>query len=219
MKKNNKIIYELVGLPAVGKTTVLTSLDLDSNFELVSTNAFYNYQHSRSRFKSAVCFLFFVLLHPIFVVKIMSRINFKRFKSTIRLCFFIYNFIRYINHSNAPIMVFDQGIIQYSWSLFWKSIDDQNIKREKALFNYLARFFDIIPIIVEDDYKEVAKRAYERKSECYVDHLALADILSLYKRLDFELNNGIKIFYENKIVFSTVDLLKNDLLQFSLNRE
>ena len=79
------------------------------------------------------------------------------------------------------LIVFDQGIIQYIWSLCF--FDSRCMKKNLLLKYILFRIennYSIYYFYYKVDYKLAAKRASTRESGCPIDKLGYSKILELY---------------------------------------
>ncbi len=206
-------VFELIGLPASGKTTILKEYSSEKILT-VSTDDYYALQHTYSKIKLCFRMLFYSVVNIGMFFLLFRYFPVHKLKNTVSLIFYCCNFENYLNKNKSSAYMFDQGVIQYLWSIYWDESclhdEEKKLKGFSKIARYFKKRYSIYPIFVETDYKVAAQRAYTRKSDCYIDHLELKNILNIYSVLQAE-SLEIKDCFEDYIEYSNMDSLKVDV--------
>jgi len=189
--RNRKVkIIEFIGLPGAGKTTLASEVIA----ELTKTG-YYCHNHEQV-FKNpaisnkwlnamwfylknikftALLFLYTLLSSPL--NRGHLQYNFGRLQQLMKM---IVMFEKSLEKAGtAPVMIFDQGLVQCIWSItsLSGSVHKKFLKRCVAL---KKQIFPAIIVYVHTDPDTAARRIAERQSSCIFDHLSTADTKQLF---------------------------------------
>ena len=180
-------IIEVVGLPGSGKSYMIEHMQIEDGL-CMNEEAFYSQCSKINKRVKIIKFLktifgnfklmLFLILYSLIILK-----SFKlALSKTLEIVKYISLFDNVIErNNNRSLIIFDQGIIQYVWSICFSSINKmEESKLVKYIFSEIQRKYDLQVIYYKVDYKIAASRAKMRERKCFVDYLEQEEINNLY---------------------------------------
>jgi len=184
-------VVEFLGLPGAGKSTLAREV-----IELLAGNQYetYNYEqifknrNITRKWSSAFIYycknfglVFYLLLYTLFsspINPVILKYNIGRFLKLLELIVMLELSRRKINLSS--LMIFDQGIIQCTWSITSKGGGVNKKLLKKALSKKKQIIPDII-VYVDIQARVAAARIKERDSKTDFDHLTFEKTKALFR--------------------------------------
>lgn len=191
-------IIELMGYPGSGKTTLLTEIKLKNSI-ILTTEKFYIECSKINKLKKIKHSLFWNIKNIKFVFLLMKYVILHGIPK-IYCIRRIIEIIKYISlyeiilekYNQLDIVIFDQGIIQYIWSLEFENYTSplKDSKELKELLHTIVSKYPIKVIYSNIESSIAATRSVTRKGDCPLDSLSFEQVKLLYNLH----NNDWKLF-------------------------
>jgi adenylate kinase family enzyme len=140
--ENNNLVIEFIGMPGSGKSTLCDQVynDLKNEYDIINFTSEITKKNKSSRIIIKLYYFFtFFLMHPSLFIKLLTKIyrtEQKTLRDFVKVSFNLYFILGVLEKKDNIIILFDQGILQAFWSIYFNSKRNKNIDIVKLLKYY-----------------------------------------------------------------------------------